>query len=107
MIDKEFLDLLVCPVDRTPLRLADDVLLGRLNEAIQAGRVRNRIGQPVERPIEGGLVREDNALLYPIIDEIPVLLADEAIPLDQLDPSASQSAAASQRDEQADGPADG
>ncbi len=105
MIDKEFLDLLVCPVDRTPLRLADDALVARLNEAIQAGRVRNRIGQPVEKPIEGGLVRADNTLLYPIVDEIPVLLADEAILLDQLDPSGSRSEAASEPSGRADEPA--
>jgi len=91
MIDKEFLDLLVCPVDRKPLRLAEQGLLDRLNQAIQAGRVRNRIGQPVEKTLEAALVREDNALLYPIIDDIPVLLADEAIPLDQLDVSGEPS----------------
>lgn len=105
MIDKELLDLLVCPLDRTPLRLADDVLIGRLNEAIRAGRVRNRIGQPVEQPVEGGLVRADNALLYPIIDEIPVLLADEAIPLDQLAPSAPRPEPASEPTGRADEPA--
>jgi len=106
MIDKEFLDLLVCPIDRMPLRPADEALLDRVNEAIQAGRVRNRIGQPVEQTLEGGLVREDNALLYPIIDEIPVLLADEAIPLDQVDPSAPSVQPVSEGGDAADEPAE-
>jgi len=96
MIDKEFLDLLVCPVDRKPLRLADESLLARVNEAIRAERVRNRIGQPVEEPLQAALVREDNALLYPIIDDIPVLLADEAIPLDQLDDARASGGSGSQ-----------
>jgi len=37
----------------------------------------------VDQPIGGGLLRSDNSLLYPIIGGIPVLLADEAIPLAQ------------------------
>jgi len=84
MIDKELLSILVCPTDRTPLRMADQQTLTRLNRAIAAGRVRNQAGRPVEQPLAGGLVRADGALLYPIVDEIPVLLADEAIPLGQL-----------------------
>jgi uncharacterized protein YbaR (Trm112 family) len=85
MIDKEFLEILVCPQNRMPLRLADAVLLARLNRAIAAGRIANAAGRPVEDLLQGGLVRKDRALLYPIVDDIPVLLAEEAIVLDQLD----------------------
>jgi uncharacterized protein YbaR (Trm112 family) len=83
MINKGLLTILVCPIDRSPLRTADDQLIARLNRAIVAGRVKNRAGRPVEQPLAGGLVRADNTLLYPILDDIPVLLADEAIPLVQ------------------------
>jgi uncharacterized protein YbaR (Trm112 family) len=85
VIDKELLAILVCPDTRRPLRLADDQLLDRLNEAIAAGRVSNRGGQPVGQPLAAGLVREDGGVVYPIVDEIPVLLVDEAIPLDQIE----------------------
>jgi len=85
MLDKELLDLLVCPETQTPLTLADPALLERLNRAIAAGVVRNRGGQSVEEPLESGLVREDGTLLYPILDGIPVMLIEEAIPLGQLD----------------------
>jgi len=88
VIDKELLKILVCPDSRRPLRLADDRLLGRLNDAIAAGRVSNRGGQPVRQPLAAGLVREDGGVVYPVIDEIPVLLVDEAIPLDQLEEAA-------------------
>lgn len=81
MIDKDLLDILVCPDNKTPLKLADDELVGKLNQAIAAGELKNRGGEPVKEPMDGGLVREDGTLLYPIVDGIPVLLVDEAIPL--------------------------
>ena len=37
----------------------------------------------LERPMEGGVVREDRRRLYPLIDGIPILLADEAIALEE------------------------
>jgi uncharacterized protein YbaR (Trm112 family) len=84
MIDKERLSILVCPVDRTPLRIADDRVVAQVNRGIAAGRITNRAGRLVGQPIGGGLVRTDNTLLYPVFDDIPVLLADEAIPLAQI-----------------------
>jgi uncharacterized protein YbaR (Trm112 family) len=84
MINKELLSILVCPTDQTPLRVAADQLLARLNRAIAAGHVKNQAGRTVEHELAGGLVRADNALLYPIVDDIPVLLIDEAIPLAQI-----------------------
>jgi uncharacterized protein YbaR (Trm112 family) len=85
MIDDKLLPLLVCPENHAPLRPADEQLLARLNRAIAAGRIKNRSGKPVEQPLVAGLVRADNALFYPIIDDIPVLLIDEALPLEQLE----------------------
>ncbi len=85
MIDAELLKLLVCPESRTPLAMAEPELLERLNRAIAANRIRNRAGQEVAQPLEGGLVREDRAVLYPIVDDIPALLVDEAIELSQLE----------------------
>ncbi len=81
MIDKELLDILVCPENHTPLAVADQELLDRLNKDIAAGTVKNRGGKAVETPLQGGLVRADGAFLYPIVDGIPVMLIDEAIPV--------------------------
>ncbi len=82
MIDKDLLKILVCPENHTPLSLADESLVDRLNRAAAAGTLKNRVGQPVQSGLEGGLVREDGTLFYPIIDGIPVLLIEEGIPLD-------------------------
>ncbi|HVC99101.1 MAG TPA: Trm112 family protein [Pirellulales bacterium] len=81
MIGKELLDILVCPQDRTSLELADPDLVAKLNRSIAAGVLMNMAGEKVEQPLDGGLVREDGTLLYPIVDGIPVMLVDEAIRL--------------------------
>lgn len=85
MISKELLDILVCPERRTPLSVADETLLLAVNRAVAERRLKNRAGDRVEEPLDGGLVSDDRAVLYPIIDDIPIMLVDEAIPLYQLE----------------------
>ena len=82
MIDKELLDILACPETKDPVGLAEQSLVDELNGRIERGEVTNRGGAKVEKPMDGGLVREDGKYLYPIEDEIPIMLIDEAIPLD-------------------------
>jgi len=84
MIDKELLSLLACPDNQTPLREADEATIARLNQAIAQGRVKTKGGRTVTEPLAAGLIRQDGKLLYPIVDGIPVMLVDEAIPLDRI-----------------------
>ncbi len=84
MLNADFLAMIRCPETRMPLVLADNRLIIALNDAIRANRLRNRSGQPVTEIIDGGLVRDDWKIVYPIVRDIPVLLVDEGIPLDQL-----------------------
>jgi uncharacterized protein len=90
MLNRDFLSMIRCPENRMPLALADDALVARLNRAIANGELKNRAGQTVARPLDAALVREDRKLLYPIIDQIPILLVDEGIMLDQLRETARQ-----------------
>lgn len=84
MIHDHSIAILRCPLDRSQLRLAEPTLVARLNAAITAGRLTNRGGTQLEKPLDGALVREAGDLAYPIVDQIPVMLADEAIAIDQL-----------------------
>ncbi len=81
MIDEELLQILACPETKEPVRLAEQELVDRVNAAIAAGGLKNHGGDTVSEAIDGGLVREDGARLYPIRDEIPIMLIEEAIPL--------------------------
>jgi uncharacterized protein len=81
MIDKELLEILACPETKEPVHLAEQELIDQLNARIKSGEIKNRGGQKLEKAIDGGLVRQDGVFLYPIDDGIPVMLIDEAIPL--------------------------
>ena len=83
MVDPELLKLLCCPETHQDLTLADSQLLDRLNKEIVSGTLRNRAGRPVSLKLDGGLVRHDGRVLYPIRNDIPVMLVDEGIWLDQ------------------------
>jgi uncharacterized protein len=84
MVDPELLKILVCPENKTPVALADDAFMQKINAAIEAGTLKNRAGQKVEEKADGGLIREDKKFVYLIRDDIPIMLIDEAVPLDQL-----------------------
>jgi len=83
LVDQSLLDILVCPETKQPLRLADAALLEHLNASIRSGSVATRGGGPVSAEIAEGLVREDGAVLYPVRDDIPIMLIDESIQLSQ------------------------
>jgi uncharacterized protein YbaR (Trm112 family) len=85
MVQHDLFDILRCPENHSSLAQADKALVAELNARIRAGSLRNQAGREVREVIDGGLVRADGDLLYPIVEQIPVLLRDEAIPLDQLD----------------------
>ena len=84
MLRHDILATLCCPEDRLALSPASTKLITEINNAIRSGQLQNRAGQIVEHLIDGGLTRADGKFLYPILEGIPVLVRDEAIPLAQL-----------------------
>jgi uncharacterized protein YbaR (Trm112 family) len=81
MIDADLLEILCCPETHQEVRLAEPAIVDKLNHQIAAGALKNRAGQPVPEKIDGGLIRADGKVLYPIRGKIPVMLVDEGIPL--------------------------
>ena len=81
LLTEQSLAMLRCPETRQKLQLIDAAHLAQLNEKIAARTLVNRSGTKLERPLDGGLVREDGQIVYPILDRIPILLADEGIQL--------------------------
>ena len=81
MVDPELTRLLCCPETHQDLREADPTVIASLNQQIAAGTLKNRAGRGVHQKLDGGLIRFDGKFLYPVRQDIPVMLVDEAIPL--------------------------
>ncbi len=81
MVDSRLLEILCCPETRQDVALAPESLIAELNARVEAGTLVNRAGQPVREKLEAGLLRADGKVLYPIREDIPVMLVEEAIPL--------------------------
>lgn len=80
MIAPELLEVLCCPADRSGVRLANESELEALNARIAAGTTNNS-GAAVSDKLEAAIIRVDGTFAYPVREEIPVMLIDEAIPL--------------------------
>ena len=80
MVDKVLLDILCCPETKQDLTLLPEPAIAKINQRIKEGAVKNRSGQAVREAIDGALLRADKKFLYPIREDIPIMLIDEAIP---------------------------
>ena len=78
-MDKRLLDILVCPVSKSPLKALSRAQLDAVNAGIRSGTVQTTAGVAVGAPLQAGLVTADGKVIYRVADDIPVMLADEAI----------------------------
>ncbi|WP_158404395.1 Trm112 family protein [Candidatus Xiphinematobacter sp. Idaho Grape] len=61
------------------MREAGALELEELNLRVCSGTLLNQLGQTVCQPLKAALIREDGNVAYPVRDDIPFLLLEEAI----------------------------
>lgn len=85
-IDATLLSLLRCPQTGEQLRPATPGEVDAANGRIAAGELRDASGEIVAEPLGGGLMTLCGSWLYPVRDQIPTMIPEEAIAADQLQP---------------------
>ena len=78
-VDGKLLEILCCPVSKTPLTVLSQDKLDKLNAAIDAGEALYVGGEKIEDTLQEGLITEDGRVMYPVQDDIPVLLEENGI----------------------------
>jgi len=78
-VDRKLLDILCCPVSKTPLTVLAQEKLDKLNSAISSGEALYVDGKKVKDPLTEGLITEDGKVIYPVQDDIPILLEEKGI----------------------------
>ena len=79
MMPPWLLDLIRCPITLEKLEIAPVDFVERIRAAIRDGRLTNRMGVSVTYDIQSGLLNESKNWFYPVVDDIPMLVPDEAI----------------------------
>ncbi len=74
-VDPKLLEILVCPVDKSPLRVVP--LPTAVCERLVA-RYRDQF-KDEEPVVSEGLASDSSRRVYPIVSDIPVMLVDEAL----------------------------
>jgi len=78
-VNGKLLEILCCPVSKTPLRVLGQQKLVQLNEAIKSGDALYVDGEKITDPLQEGLITEDGKVIYPVQDDIPILLEEKGI----------------------------
>jgi uncharacterized protein YbaR (Trm112 family) len=78
-VDGKLLEILCCPVSKSPLTMLGRKKLDKLNTAIGAGEVLYVGGEKVEDPLQEALITADGKVIYPVQEDIPILLEENGI----------------------------
>ena len=85
MIAQDLLAILCCPESKQDIRLLEPKFVENLNHRIEKGELKTKGGQSVTEKIDGGLLRNDGTVVYPIRDQIPIMLIEEGILVEKSD----------------------
>ena len=84
-INRELLDVLVCPVTKLPVSMLDGEKLDTLNRLVAAGKIHTVDGEGLQAAVTEGLITSNGNMIYRIEEGIPIMLEDQGITADQLD----------------------
>ena len=83
-VDGKLLEILCCPVSKVPLNRLERSRLEKLNQAISAGSVESVRGEKIQAELSEALITDDGKVIYPVQDDIPLLLEEKGIGTTQL-----------------------
>ena len=84
-INRQLLEVLVCPVTKLPVRMLDESRLEQINQLIGQGEIQNAGGETVGEPLVEALVTSNDNTVYRVDQGIPVMLEDQSIPTHQIE----------------------
>lgn len=76
---QELSKILQCPITKQSLRAMNDREIDRLNKRISEKKSFSLAGVPIQQKIDSGFITLDDRFAYPIVEEILILLANEAL----------------------------
>ena len=83
-LSQDVIRRLCCMHTSSVLQRASQETTDLVNQAIQTGQLRDKLGRTVSEPIDGGLVNAEHTVLYPIVNGVVQMLRDELIELEPL-----------------------
>ena len=78
-VEGKLLEILCCPVSKTPLIMLAQNKLDKLNDAIKGGDVLYVDGKKVSGGLQEALITEDGKVIYDVQDDIPIMLEEKGI----------------------------
>lgn len=84
MIEAHILEILACPATHRKLHPLGPDKLQLLNNRIASGRAIYVNGDTIVSPLQAALVTDNDTLIYPVEEDIPVLLVERGIAARQL-----------------------
>jgi uncharacterized protein YbaR (Trm112 family) len=84
-IDSQYLETLYCPITKSRLELLNRDQLNVLNELIHNKQALFIDGAMIEDELQEALVTIDHRMIYRVVEGIPMMLPERAIPFEQLE----------------------
>ncbi|PCJ18901.1 MAG: hypothetical protein COB02_09180 [Candidatus Cloacimonadota bacterium] len=78
-ISQDLLDIICCPTSKQDLALVSDETLSKLQKLQNDKLLKFKSGIEVTYSLSGALITQDQLTIYPIRQDIPILLEEESI----------------------------